>query len=329
MQQQIAKHLGALGIHAKLTIWYTLIFTVLIILFAAIFYLHLRNVLFSNLDTQLQLRAQLVEGAITEHRGELTLHDATGRLFTLLDADDPSQQSILHKEHGLTAQQLDPDLDVLIQVRNTAGHVQYTTPAFTLLTPPAASIQQALHGQTGQNTFTARNGQHVRVYSQPIVYQHRPIGIVLVGIPLSQQESTLHHVLFELLLVGPMLLLLGMIVSFWLTKRALRPITRLTGIARTIQEGDLRSRVPLPRSNDEVHLLAETFNEMIDHLEALFYQQRRFLSDASHELRTPIAALRSMTDVALSQPRSVEEYATLLQDINGQSEHLGRLITDL
>jgi signal transduction histidine kinase len=68
---------------------------------------------------------------------------------------------------------------------------------------------------------------------------------------------------------------------------------------------------------------------MIDHLEKLLYHQRRFLSDASHELRTPVAALRSMTEVALAQPRSVEDYTSLLQDMNGQMERLGHLITSL
>ena len=68
---------------------------------------------------------------------------------------------------------------------------------------------------------------------------------------------------------------------------------------------------------------------MIDHIEKLLAHQRRFLSDASHELRTPVAALRSMIEVTLAQPRSIEDYTLLLQDMNGQMERLGHLITSL
>ncbi len=77
--------------------------------------------------------------------------------------------------------------------------------------------------------------------------------------------------------------------------------------------------------------LALTFNEMIERLDKAFKRQRRFVADASHELRTPVAAIRSMTDVMLAQrtPIEPEEYLAVLRDVNSEAERLGHLINDL
>jgi HAMP domain-containing protein len=84
--------------------------------------------------------------------------------------------------------------------------------------------------------------------------------------------------------------------GMWLAARAFAPIDRLTQTARRIGAGDLHQRVPVPRAHDEIRRLALTLNEMIDHLERAFLRQRRFVADASHELRTAVTAIRSKTD---------------------------------
>ena len=323
------KRLPRLGIRMQLTIWYLTIFLLLILLFGAIFYCHLSSGLAANFDSQLQLRAQFVSGAIIQKNGTIALHDETGELSTLVDTDDPATKGMQNTERNLATTPLDPDLDLLIQVRDAADRIQYSTIAFLALSPPQSLISQGLDGKTSLVTMTVSSGQHIRLCDQPLYYHRRIIGVVLVGAALSPLENTLQQVSIELLVLAPLVLVLGVVGSFWLAKRAFRPITRLTTIARTIQQGDLHSRVPVSHTNDEVHLLAVTFNEMIDHIEKLLAHQRRFLSDASHELRTPVAALRSMIEVTLAQPRSIEDYTLLLRDMNGQMERLGHLITSL
>jgi uncharacterized iron-regulated membrane protein len=124
------KRMRTLGIHTQLTLWFMTIFLLLIVLFGAIFYFHLSSGLAANLDSQLQLRAQFVSGAIIQENGTLALHDETGELSTLIDIDDPAAKGMPHHERNLAITPLDPDLDLLIQVRDTAGQMQYSTAAF-------------------------------------------------------------------------------------------------------------------------------------------------------------------------------------------------------
>ena len=104
---------------------------------------------------------------------------------------------------------------------------------------------------------------------------------------------------------------------------------RVIQAARAIKAGDLRQRVPLPRAQDEVYQLTQTLNEMIDSLEQTFVRQRRFVADASHELRTPVAVIRSKTDLALLQVFPPEDYVGIFRVIHTETERLGRLISDL
>jgi len=142
-------------------------------------------------------------------------------------------------------------------------------------------------------------------------------------------HDTLKHLTKELLEVGLLVLLFSAIGIYILTYRAFAPIRRLIQTARAIKAGDLRKRVLVPRAQDEVRFLAITLNEMIAHLDEMFTRQQRFVADASHELRTPIAAIRSKTDVALLQMDLPDEYATVLQEINTETVRLSHLINDL
>ncbi len=117
--------------------------------------------------------------------------------------------------------------------------------------------------------------------------------------------------------------------SYWLAARSFAPIQRLAETARKIKAGDVHQRVPVPPVRDEVQYLAVTLNEMLDSLDQSFSRQRRFVADASHELRTPVAVIRNKADVALLQPRNQDEYCKVLRDIHAETKRLSHLISDL
>jgi len=154
-------------------------------------------------------------------------------------------------------------------------------------------------------------------------------GVLQVGESLDQLNHTLWSIVVVLLTITPFVLLLGAFGSYWLARRAFRPIHRLTRTARNIKAGDLHRRVPVPQTKDEVQALALTINEMIGRLDQSFTQQRRFVADASHELRTPVTVIRSITEIALTQPLNLEEHLAVLQDLHAEAERLSQLINEL
>lgn len=323
-------HVWPPGIRIQLTAWYLMIVTILIVLFGAVFYVNLQTALATRFDEALQLRTQQIAAGITTEQGSMFIQDVTGELPGSLDNDEAKSTSTTAPQGaGPSDPHPDVDLGTLVRILNTRGQTVYVTPAFLALTVPPTSVTQPLQGRPWQGTVIARSGKTVRLYSTGLTEKGRVFGVIQVGESLAPLGGTLRSVFLELLLVGPFVLLLGAAGSYWLAARAFRPITRLTRTAQGIEAGDLHRRVPVPSTNDEVQHLALTFNEMIGRLEMAFSRQRRFVADASHELRTPVAAICSMTDVALTQNASLEEYAAVLRDVNADAERLGHLIRDL
>jgi two-component system, OmpR family, sensor kinase len=322
-----------LSIRVQLMLWFILAVAVLILLFGTVFYVNLRTSLETSFDNSLAQRTQQIAAGINEEKGTITIHDVTGALPGLIDPDATTSIGGTPTPATLNTKKTlaDVNLGTLVRILNARGKIIYVSPAFLALHIPSTSVTRPLHGSIWQGTVSAQNGQTVSLYSFPLLDNGIVYCVVQVGESLSPLSNTMRSVVIELLLIAPFVLLLGAIGSYWLSARAFAPIKRLTRTARRIEVGDLHERVPVPHSKDEVHSLALTFNEMIERLDKAFTRQRRFVADASHELRTPVAAIRSMTDVALAQNKPVdsEEYLTILRDVNVQAEQLSHLISDL
>ena len=101
---------------------------------------------------------------------------------------------------------------------------------------------------------------------------------------------------------GPIALALGIAGGYTLARRALSPVDRIVEVANRITATDLHQRVEVINPNDELGRLAQTLNALIDRLQKAIEEMRRFTADAAHELRTPLAVLRSGIDVALRAP---------------------------
>lgn len=324
------------GIRIQLTLWYTVVSTGLIIIFGVIFYSTLQQLLASSFDTTLQQLSQQAADSITVQHGKITVHEIMDELeeldataVTIDTFDDDSISDTVEPDQGPAVTLPTHDTDILVRVLDIHDTVIFTSPDFRKLTMPAQSLTQPLKGVPWEGTVVGSDGQPIRLYSTMLVYNKHIVGVIQVGQSLASLNIRLQHILLGLIITTPFILLLSGIGSYWLAGRAFRPIQRLAYTAHEIGARDLHQRVPVPLARDEVQDLAVIFNQMIERLERAFAQQRRFVADASHELRTPVAVVRNMTEVALSQPSSSEDYVMVLQEVNAESERLGRLINDL
>ncbi len=143
-------------------------------------------------------------------------------------------------------------------------------------------------------------------------------------------HETLREVRRAYLFVIPFILLLAIGVGYWLARRALVPVATMSGQARRIGMTSLHERLPVENPHDELGALAGVMNELLARLDRGVAQQRGFVADASHELRTPVAILRAEAEVTLSQPsRSESEYRKTLTAMGNVTERLSRIVEDL
>lgn len=127
----------------------------------------------------------------------------------------------------------------------------------------------------------------------------------------------------------PFVLLAAGTAGYWLGGRAMKPVHGIVSDAREISERNLSQRLKIPPANDELRQLSETLNEMLARLDAAFNRITQFTPDASHELRTPIAAIRTTAEVILERHRPAEEYEEMVRQILAESEVASELIVNL
>jgi len=154
-------------------------------------------------------------------------------------------------------------------------------------------------------------------------------GWIQVGKSLSSVRVALFRLSRLMMLIGPTIIILAVVGGFYLAKKSLEPVERITLLAEEISVEKLNKRLNLALPDDELGHLASTFDGMLERLEESVKKQRQFTSDAAHELRTPLAAIRSIVDVTLHRDRSSEEYVSALSRIQREIERLSGLIDDL
>lgn len=161
------------------------------------------------------------------------------------------------------------------------------------------------------------------------VHNSRGDWLVQVGTSLEQYEQEVRELRFVLLTVLPVGMLAAIAGGYWLAGRALRPIQRITGAARRITAQSLAERIPVDNHEDELGRLSDTLNAMIGRLEHAFDAMRQFTVAASHELLTPLTAMRIETEVVLRANRPAEQYQRVLVSILEEIERLTKLADSL
>jgi two-component system, OmpR family, sensor kinase len=165
------------------------------------------------------------------------------------------------------------------------------------------------------------------VAGEPVLLLVTP-GLV-VGASLEDREEALDELLAQLLVVGPLALLLASAAGYLLASAALRPVESMRREAAEISGDAAAHRLSVPRARDEIRRLAETLNAMLGRLEDSLARERRFVADASHELRTPLALLQTELELALRHERTPGELEEALRSARDEVDRLSRLAEDL
>src|SRR5712692_8112009 len=147
---------------------------------------------------------------------------------------------------------------------------------------------------------------------------------------LHPQREMLEEVTSTFAWVIPIAIVLASVGGYFLARKSLAPVVAMSSEAGRIGAANLHERLAVQNDRDELGHLAQSFNSLLDRLSQSFERQQRFMADASHELRTPVAILRGEAEVALSQQeRSPEEYRESLAVLHHEAERLTHIVEDL
>ena len=145
-----------------------------------------------------------------------------------------------------------------------------------------------------------------------------------------QGEVQMHEISTLSLIILPIILIAAVLGGYFIAKRMLRPIKQITNAAENISRGgDLKKRIELDSGKDELHRLADSFNNMIARLDESFEAERQFTSDVSHELRTPMSVIMAQCEYTLDEERTPQEYERALRLIRRQGRKMTKLINDM
>lgn len=174
------------------------------------------------------------------------------------------------------------------------------------------------------------HGQRLRLGQFRLMKNDREIiGYLTIGV--SRQESYVVLIsLFYILLISYIFLLLSFFAVMWLAaSKAIKPIKTLMAAASGIGGNNIQERLPLPINKDEIWQLAKTINELLERLDRNIQQLKQFSADVSHEMRTPLTAIKGTLEVLLLRERTTAHYEDKLNDVLTQTNRLAQLYDEM
>jgi heavy metal sensor kinase len=213
----------------------------------------------------------------------------------------------------------------LIAIDRPDGTLAYPSPALD-----AALFPWPRFRPSSPASFAAveREGEPYRVMTRPLSVGGQSL-VLMAAAPEAGSLLVMQRFLWGLLASAPILLIISSAGGYWVSRRALRAVDRITVAARSISIHNISGRIPVSRNGDELERLAETCNAMLDRLESSVNQMKRFTADASHELRGPLSVVRTVAEVALRNPRADKESRQALQEVVDEAANAAILLEDM
>ncbi len=289
-------------IRVRLTLAFALAMAAVLAAVGAFLYVRLGDSLDEQLNESLQTRADALSAVAEERGGALSAGE-------LAFGDDGEFGQVLRPDGSLVASAPSVAPEPLISELE-AGRARQGPLILELDTAPGLG------------------GEPARLLVTSIDVPQGTL-VLVVGGSLEDREEALDGLLTQLLVAGPLALLVSSLAGYALAAAALRPVEAMRRQATEISTERLERRLPLPRGRDEIRRLGETLNAMLGRLEAGLARERRFVADAGHELRTPLALLKTELELALRRPRPREELEETLRSAVEEADRLARLAEDL
>jgi two-component system OmpR family sensor kinase len=305
------------SVRAQLTLWYALVLSVPLIAFAVVSYGIFSRTLRSRTDAFIgDALTVFSRELVSERRIRPTIPDAIRatvaevrfRHLDIIVVDDSGAAIAMsgQQDNALAPPRLEPADSVIV----------------------LAAITAELGNEEWTSTLRRPDGPYRILVRSLAVGDRRQFRLAGVY-PLVEVETTLERIRQLFMIAIPLLIAAAATGGSFLAKRSLSPVTAMASRAAEIGASNLHERLPVV-ADDELGALARVLNDLLNRLESSFDQQRRFMADASHELRTPATILRTEADVTLSRPARTEtEYRESMTVVQNAAQRLTRIVDDI
>lgn len=224
--------------------------------------------------------------------------------------------------------------DIEVQIYDIdAKQIAYSKDAPNISALPKEIFRSVVAGDSSFMNLDVKSGDiktlPLRIFVMPAIEDAKTAYIVQTSRNLTRVLSTLNSLKIILFIFLPLTIIITGLAGALLAKLTLNPVNSMIKTIRAITAENLRLRLDLPDTKDELQRLAETFNDMLIKLDAAFSTQRQFIQDISHELRTPLTILKGNLEVALKRIRSTQEYEATLNSSIEEIDKITKLVDSL
>jgi heavy metal sensor kinase len=293
----------------KMTLWYVLTFLVSALVVCLVLYLGMRYRLLKEIDQ--------------------FLLDETTEMERVLSKEPKETYFLMRFEDEVMVRKYYP---FFFQILTDEGTPLYVSKEFREMGYVAHDrvLTNAREGkETREEIYNSGRRERFRIISTPVYKNGKLTEIIQLGTHLYFVRQNLSHFKNNILIALPIILVLGTLGGWILARRSLSPISYIAAKAQSITSHNLGERLTPRGTDDEMDDLIRTINEMISRLESSFKRMAEFTADASHELKTPICAMRGEAEVLLLKERKAVEYQEGLANFIEQFDHLNQVINDL
>jgi two-component system OmpR family sensor kinase len=323
------------SIRFKIILWYALVLALTLSLFSIVLYHNFRQKLYENTDDVLLSRAEGVADSIDTYWETEKLEGQENAALEqgLSKADDVNFSKIAQR--WVQERSRDPMLvNIVVQIFDAHGKAIASSKNI----PNNAAIPRDIfedllkgiaHFDDVVIELHPQRQEALRQLTFPVVENDKVAYIVQVSSPLNSVDAALKTLKVSLFLLLPLTVFGTGVLGVFLAQVALKPVNQIIATIHQITAENLKLRISIPDTKDEIKRLADTFNVMLSRLEYGFNSQRQFIEDLAHELKTPLSVLRGELEVTLKKMRSAPEYERVLASSLEEVNRISKIVADL